>query len=141
MEEEIWCFSTPSREAAEAHPKNHYGWMLNGAALFEQLEMAYPLFDGNCVKAGEPVCFETFPHAIACALAGKPVSAKQKRTVRRAILDRVGVDISELTNIDWVDAALCALAAHRFSRGDFRTYGEAESGLIVVPKKALADEQ
>jgi hypothetical protein len=43
----IWCFSTPSREAALAHPKNHYGWMLNGAKLYDRLEADFPLFLGR----------------------------------------------------------------------------------------------
>jgi predicted nuclease with RNAse H fold len=28
MAQKNWCFSTPSREAAEAHPKDHFGWIL-----------------------------------------------------------------------------------------------------------------
>ena len=42
-----------------------------------------------------------------------------------------------LARIDKVDAALCALAAHRFLRCDFKTYGESATGFIVVPAHAL----
>jgi predicted nuclease with RNAse H fold len=138
MAEKIWCFSTPSRRTAETHPKDHFRWMLNGAELFEHLENTHALFAGNFGRLTCTICFETFPQAVACALAGTIVPAKQKRTVRRDLLNRAGVDISKLTNIDKVDAALCALAAHHFALGTFKTYGEAMTGLIVVPRSALA---
>jgi len=32
-----------------------------------------------------------------------------------------------------VDAALCALTAHDFLAGRFKTYGDAAEGFIVVP--------
>jgi len=43
------------------------------------------------------------------------------------------IDTEPLTNIDSVDAALCALTAHHFLAGSFKTYGDPETGLIVVP--------
>jgi hypothetical protein len=71
-----------------------------------------------------------FPQAIACALAGTVVSAK-KRTVRRGLLDRAGVDTSKLTSIDRLDAAFRAFEAHHLALGRFRTYGDASTGVIV----------
>ena len=133
MAEHVWCFSTPTLKAAAAHPKNHFGWMLNGAELFRTLEKDYPLFDGT-ISPDAHVCFETFPQAIACALAGAPVSAKRKATLRRELLRNAGIDTTRLANIDIVDAALCALTAHQLMAGSIKTYGDAESGLIVVPK-------
>lgn len=133
----VSCFATPSREAAQNHPGNYYGWMLNGAELFRLLEKTHPLFDGTARSARGRVCFETFPQAIACVLAGKTVSAKEKQTVRRTLLSRAGIDPQPLLNIDLVDAALCALAAHCLARGTFHAYGEATSGLIVVPSVVL----
>ena len=129
----ICCFSTPSREAAKSHPQDHFRWMLNGAELFAQLESTHSLFVGTSPCMKRRVCFETFPQAIACALAGTIVSARKKRTIRRELLERAGVDTSKLTNIDTLDAALCALMAHYFSLGSFKTYGEGPTGLIVVP--------
>jgi len=73
------------------------------------------------------------PKAIACALADKIVSAKQKGSIRRARLKQAGVDAAALSNIDKVDAALCALAAHHLALGAFKSYGEPVSGLIAVP--------
>jgi predicted RNase H-like nuclease len=71
---------------------------------------------------------------VACALARKILPAKQKRTDRPRLLRKAGLSIDSLTNIDTVDAALCALAAHHFLAGTFKTYGDAPEGFIVVPK-------
>lgn len=128
--EGIHCFATPGRVAAEN--RNFYRWMINGAELFRLLEAHYPLFDGDNATSG-PVCFETFPQAVACALAGRVVSAKRKSAVRRELLREAGIDTAPLTNIDAVDAALCALAAHSLLAGSYKTYGDATEGLIVVP--------
>ena len=127
----ISCFATPSMEAAQSNP--FYAWMKNGAALFRYLEQDYALFDGQPLRKGARVCFETFPQAIACVLAGARVSAKEKSTVRRALLIQAGVAVEALRNIDTVDAALCALSAHHVLLGHYRAFGEAQSGLIVVP--------
>lgn len=124
----IHSFATPSHAAVEGRP--FYRWMINGAELYQLLEARYHLFDG---QIRTPACVETFPQAVACALAGKVVSAKQKATIRRQLLNSVGVDIAELRNIDTVDAALCAVAAYTFVSGAFITYGNEAEGFIVVP--------
>ena len=129
----IGCFSTPTLAAAGAHPKNHFGWMLAGAELFRELETSHLLYRGVAVPPSTPICIETFPHAIACALAGQPISARRKGTVLRALLEKLGIDTAPLLNIDMVDAALCAWAAYAFSAGTFQSYGDAQSGYIVVP--------
>ncbi len=41
--------------------------------------------------------------------------------------------LSFLTNIDTVDAALCALTALYFLNGSIKTYGDDVEGFIVVP--------
>jgi len=133
--ERISSHATPSLEKAKS--RAFYRWMLNGAELFRLVEQTHPLFVGGPVGANVKLCFETFPHAVACALAGKVVSAKQKRTERPALLDQAGVDTSILKSIDAIDAALCALTARHFLGGTFKTYGDSESGLIVVPLHAL----
>jgi predicted nuclease with RNAse H fold len=133
MAQKIWCFSTPSEEAAHAHPKDHFRWMKNGMELFSSLSSTHTLYGGDARNIVYPAVFETFPHAIACALSGKIVSTTNKGSLRRKLLTSAGVDISSLTNIDLVDAALCAFTAHRFLLGDFKAYGAAADGLIVVP--------
>jgi predicted nuclease with RNAse H fold len=128
----IWCFSTPTQAIAEAHRCNHFGWMLNGMLLYNLLSNRYQLFSGTFVQE-EKVMFETFPQAIACMLAGKIASAKNKGPVRRELLARCGIDTSHFENIDYVDAALCALAASRLIEGRVQMFGEIDTGLIVVP--------
>ena len=126
----ISAFSTPSLAIGEAHP--FYGWMLNGARLFRLLAPHYGLYDGHAA-APDRLCFETFPQAIACALAGRTLSARNKRVDRRRLLRQGGIETDKLTNIDEVDAALCALAACHFAAGTFKAYGDEAEGFIVVP--------
>jgi predicted nuclease with RNAse H fold len=134
MEKGIWCFSTPTRQRAVAHPKNHYGWMLQGEELFKALEASYPLYS-ELPAPGQKCCFETFPHAVTWHLNGGNADAKHKRLQRRSLLEKAGVDLAELTNIDFVDAALCALTAHHVaSGGKCIRYGHANTGHIIVPE-------
>lgn len=128
--DKIYSFATPS--LAAAGNRDFYRWMFNGAELYRLLETDYRLFDGRSVD-NDPVVFETFPQAVACALAGKIVSAKHKATVRRALLREANFDTTPLTNIDTVDAALCALTARYLLDKRVKTYGEAVEGFIVVP--------
>jgi predicted nuclease with RNAse H fold len=129
--EGMHAFATPGQAVAERNP--FYRWMLNGAELFRLITPYYRLFDGQHLPS-RPMCFETFPQAVACALSGTIVSAKHKRSVRRRLLREAGLSIGILTNIDMVDAALCALTAQHLLNGTVKTYGEAAEGFIVVPK-------
>lgn len=130
--QQIFCFSTPTRQRAVNHATGFYNWVLNGEKLYSLLARHYPLFTGE--RRSGPSCIETFPQAVACVLAGRIISAKHKKTVRRAALkDRVyNTDI--LTNIDFVDAALCAVAADAFSKNSYQSFGNRDEGFIVVPK-------
>jgi predicted nuclease with RNAse H fold len=131
----IRCFASPTRQAALSHPSNYYGWMLQGEALYRELELSHPLL--AALPASAPACFETFPHAIAWQLRGGQASAAHKRSQRTELLEQAGIDPAPLTSIDFIDAALCALAAHQLASGRYcRAYGEAGSGLIVVPQGA-----
>ena len=135
LREGITCFLTPTRDEAVSHPTNYYGWMLNGEALFHALAPTHPLCQSLPLTAGQPCCFETFPHAITQALSDAPTRARDKRVVRRGLLALAGVATDTLTNIDLMDAALCALAAHFVAVGSpCRCYGETDTGLIVVPE-------
>jgi predicted nuclease with RNAse H fold len=134
MRSRIHCFSTPTEAAARAHPKDYFGWMLAGAALYEALRRDYELLESHVLPAGRPVCFETFPQAIACRLAGRVVPAREKHAMRRALLREAGVDTSRLGNIDEIDAALCALMGELALAGRFEALGEARDGLIVLPR-------
>ncbi len=128
--EGLHTFATPSQAKGAVNP--FYRWMVNGADLYRCLAPDYHLYNGQRSVSGR-VCVETFPHAVACALAGKTLSAKQKRADRSRLLQAAGIATDALTNLDWIDAALCALAAHHLATGTFKTYGDAAEGLIVVP--------
>lgn len=135
MEKRIWCFSTPTRQCALDHPRNHFGWMLRGEELFKAFEPTHPLCRKLPLKDEMNYCFETFPHAIAWHLTQGHASAASKRKQRQELLRQSGIDTRSLTNIDLVDAALCALAAYRVATGaPCAAYGEPDTGLIIVPE-------
>lgn len=136
MKKGIWCFSTPKRQAAVAHSKNHYGWMLRGEELLQALGPSHPLCSGF-PAALEAYCFETFPHAVTWHLNGGRADARYKRSERRSLLASAGINLAKLTNIDHVDAALCALTAHHVASGrGIKSYGEPQTGHIIVPEGA-----
>jgi len=136
----IRCFPSPSRQKAVEHPTNYFGWMLQGEALYQALECgapeeAYPLL--RSLPLSGRGCFETFPHAMTWQLRGGQAQAAQKRVQRSQLLVQAGIDLAPLTTIDRIDAALCALAAHQVAcAGECLSYGEPESGLIVVPRRS-----
>jgi predicted nuclease with RNAse H fold len=127
----INCFATPTRKNAENHTKGFYDWVFNGKRLYTHLRKNYPLFKGDPEK--KPTCIETFPHAIVCAMAGRVIPAKPKAKVRRTALQDRGYDDRSLPNIDFVDAALCAVAANEFRMGNHQLFGNPQEGFIVVP--------
>jgi predicted nuclease with RNAse H fold len=142
MQKGIWCFSSPTHQKAHTpHRTNYYGWMLQGEALYQALEggapeQAYPLV--SALPHSGRGCFETFPHAITWHLRGGQAQAAQKRIQRRELLAQAGLDLTPLTSIDRIDAALCALTAQQVASGGVCvSYGEPETGLIVVPRGAL----
>ena len=125
----ISCFATPTR--ARAKRSNFYKWVFNGARLYQQLAQHHTLFDG--ARRSSLTCFETFPHAVVCALAGRVVAARPKRETRRNALRQRGYDVGSLTNVDFVDAGLCAITAAAFVRGRVQLFGNKVEGFIVVP--------
>ncbi len=128
----IQSFSTPTRAAAAR--SSFYDWMFQGEAIYAALAATHPLIGSLREAQARPCCFETFPHAIACALSGAILSARDKRSDRSRLLQESGIDTSRLSSIDWIDAALCALTARRLVDGARCTaFGEPESGWIVVP--------
>jgi len=134
MAEGIWCFSTPTRNMALNHRNNHYGWMLYGEQLFRALETTHPVCNDWPFLVGTRRCFETFPHAVTSALGKQPVSARNKRRDREALLRKARIDTTKLTNIDLVDAGICALTAHFAASGEScKRYGEPATGWIIVP--------
>lgn len=135
MRRGIFCFATTSREKAEQHPSGYFDWMRRGADLYEALKVSHPLLT-NLPCPGQRCCFETFPHAITWHLRNGEAKARQKRPQRTALLTQAGISTAPLTRIDLIDAALCALTAHRVASGAAcLAFGEPDTGLIVVPAR------
>jgi predicted nuclease with RNAse H fold len=129
----IFCFATPTRKLALSSTSGFYDWIFSGERVYQTFASTYPLFMGGNYSKGR-VCFETFPHAITCAMLGNEVaSAKRKRPQRREILESAGVDAAGLKSIDAVDAALCALTARYLLEGKTVAHGDVAGGHIVVP--------
>ena len=132
----VHCFATPTREAALASRSNFYGWVLRGEALYQALQRCgVPIArDAQALAAGR-CCFESFPHGVTIALSPQiEVKAALKLEQRSALLERFGVSLSGLSSIDWIDAAVCALAAQRIAQSAAaEIYGEPEGGLLVLP--------
>ncbi len=136
IERGIHCFSTPTRERAAVHPKGYFDWMLQGELIFEKLRDNFPLCS-RWPEIRQRYCFETFPHAVSWQLRGGNALASQKRSQRRQLLREAGIKVSPLSNIDLVDAALCALTAwHAVSGKPCQSFGDGETGLIIVPEQA-----
>lgn len=129
----IFSFSTPTRDRATTNSSGFYGWMLNGEKVYQALATTHPLLTDERYSNGR-VSFETFPHAITCAMLGIDVaSAKHKRQQRRQLLEDAGIATQSLKSIDAVDAALCALTATFLLQGKTYPYGDTQGGYIVVP--------
>lgn len=122
-------FPTPRREVALTNPIN--AWMLNGERLYIALRDEFPLFDGK-VPSGR-FCFETYPYVASCGLAGRRLEAKNKRRDRRDIIRSAGIDDKVLTNGDYLDAAICAMAACSVAIDYAAMCGNPEEGFIVAP--------
>jgi predicted RNase H-like nuclease len=131
----VRCFATPTREAALASRSNFYGWVLRGEALYQALQR-YRVPIARDAQALQGRCsFESFPHGITVALSPQiEVKAAFKLEQRSALLERFGVSLSGLSSIDWIDAAVCALAGQHIAKGaEAEIYGEPEGGLLVLP--------
>jgi hypothetical protein len=126
----IHCFFTPTLE--KATQSKFYDWVFNAHRLFEILWKTHFLFQENNTQT--PIYFETFPHAIVCAIRGEIASARNKVAIRRKVLHNLNiVGLEQLKNIDFVDAALCAVAAEHFIKGSYRAIGNDDEGYIVIP--------
>lgn len=139
--QKLHCFATPTRARAEQNGTGFYDWMFRGEALFRRLRHSHALLgiDDVEAKVGR-VCCETFPHAVACALAGRVLPARHKSPTRRAVLRQCGFDDARLPNLDFVDAALCALSGRAFAQGAAIEFGPRAEGCIVVPRPGMVTE-
>jgi predicted nuclease with RNAse H fold len=135
VENGMRCFYTPSRDLAAK--SRFYDWVFNAERLYQKIGL--PIFMGN--QTTTPCIIETFPHAIQMSLWKNDSSLApegSKSTVRRTTLvQKADYNISHLSNIDFIDAALCAVSADYFDSHQFNAYGCANEGFIILPKIAL----
>jgi predicted nuclease with RNAse H fold len=128
--EGIHCFFTPTRDTAQN--RGFYEWVFNGERLFDTLESHdYPLFQGG--GQGGPACIETFPHAVVWIMSSRSASDKRKGASRRELLRGAAYDVGILSNVDFVDAALCAVVADAFCTGKYALLGDRREGFIILP--------
>lgn len=123
MKQGIWCYSTPTKRIADERPS--CDWVRNGMGLYRVLE------DSAKARVHAVSIVETFPHAVACSLAGEVVRAST--IIRLRLLEKNGFDTTPLANKDIVDAALCALTAREFATKKAMQYGREEDGIIYAP--------
>jgi predicted RNase H-like nuclease len=129
----IRCFFTPTRAAAQANGKGFYDWVFQGERLYHEIATDYNVYSGPDSIGTGPFCFETFPHAIARALTGQPLLARNKKRDRLRILEKESINIFELRSQDWIDATLCAIAARHVLENRFCSFGDTQTGFILIP--------
>lgn len=135
VENGMRCFYTPTRVLAAQ--SRFYDWVFNAERLYQTIGL--PIFMGK--PTNTPCVIETFPHAVQLSLwkndsAFTPEGSKL--TVRRkTLVQKANYDISHLSNIDFIDAALCAVSADFFASHQFDAYGCTSEGFIILPKITL----
>jgi predicted nuclease with RNAse H fold len=113
---------TPSENAVRSHPGGYYDWILNGEALYRELE-------ARSETTGWTV-IECFPTA-SFTLLGQPRGRASRARWSRSVLDRLDVaGLPSALNQDERDAVMAALTAQAFDRGSVRRFGE-----IVVAER------
>ena len=91
--------------------------------------------------------FETNADAVFCALQGRRLPAKRHPVGLHMRLDELSGDhiLDEggdlwHRRIEELDAAACALCAHRYAVGHASWLGDPEEGVVVLPGSAVPDE-
>jgi predicted nuclease with RNAse H fold len=126
---------TPNAEVVRTHPSRYYEWVLNGLALFSELE-------GASARIGWEV-IECFPTASFTRLGGPRGGASRSIWTRR-VLERLPVQgLPALTNQDERDAVMAALTARAYDEGLAQAYGEiiVAYGLSLWPERNNQTDQ
>ncbi len=128
----IQSFYTPTRERAAQTP-GFYGWIFAGERVYAAVRSTHPLYAGQGSIWAKSM--EVFPNATTRMLTGRrPPLGESKSAWRRQLLDAQGVDQTRLSNLDFVDAALCALTGLYALDGDYQPFGDAEEGILITPR-------
>jgi len=129
----IRSFCTPSRTRAQQN-LTFYGWMFQGEQAFQAATPTHPHFAGGKTVRGHVI--EVFPNATTIALTGQPKPKDvSKSQWRRQLLVEQGIDQTHLTNIDFVDAALCALTGLLALDQGFQAFGDQAGGFLIAPER------
>ena len=126
----IHSHCTPTRK--RARESSFYHWMFAGEKAVQAASDLRPLFTGGRSVNGRS--FEVFPTATVQILKkeARPKSVS-KTAWRRGLLDELGIEQASLSNLDYVDAALCALTGLFALEGNFPTFGQAGEGMLIAP--------
>ena len=127
----ITAFSTPT----DPGPHAFYRWMRVGFSVFTAIADTYPRFRSGLVRG---TAVEVFPEASAVLLEGRLRSGHEpKGQFRRGVLANCGIETTDLTTVDAVDAALAALTGILALEETFSTVGDPDEGVIVLPVRTL----
>jgi predicted nuclease with RNAse H fold len=127
-------YATPSDPVWRERP--FYAWMKVGFAVFRRVAASgFGRFRSGGVRR---TAIEVFPYATAVALTGmlRPPGTS-KRSWRREVLRRQGLDVDRLPTLDAIDAALAALTGLLALQGRVTAVGDPREGVIVLPLEVL----
>jgi len=127
-------YATPSHPVRRERP--FYAWMKVGFGVFRKVAArGFGRFRQGDVRR---TAIEVFPYATAVALTGmlRP-RGTSKKSWRRDVLRREGLDVDQLPSLDAIDAALAALTGLLALHGRFTAVGDPREGVIVLPLETL----
>lgn len=115
--------------------------------------LAMPVFEGDDGRQAIPEgayhdapVFETNADAVFCALQGRRLPAKRhpygiQLRIEELLGDRITDEGGELEHrrIEELDAAACALCAHRYAVGHASWLGDPDEAVVVLPGSKLPD--
>jgi predicted nuclease with RNAse H fold len=134
---------TPQPRSREAR---QLAELLAGLPTFTPSEAAADGSVGEGAYRDYPL-FETNADAVFCALQGRRLPAKRHPLGLHMRLDELSGDhvLDEggdlwHRRIEELDAAACALCAHRYAVGHASWLGDPEEGVVVLPGSAVPDE-
>jgi len=127
----IQSFYTPTRARA-ARGGAFYAWVFNGEQVHAAARQTHPAYLGRGTVWGRSI--EVFPNATVRILTGqRPPVGSSKAEWRRRVLTAQGILSEKFTNLDFMDAALCALTGLYALDGDFQAFGDPAEGLLIAP--------
>ncbi|MFA5787930.1 MAG: DUF429 domain-containing protein [Actinomycetota bacterium] len=116
-------------------------WVRHGLALFEAFRKQGLADAAVEERERTGLLLEVFPYSGLVALLGRLPSHKKGTTAWReevvGLLEREGLAVHPVWDVDVLEAGIAALTARQFYLGQACGVGEAEEGLIWLPVKDL----